>query len=67
MPTTITLTITQAPRGPVTVSAPAGAADLDGPTDIALIARCMLQSAAYQYAAGMPTKFSDEIPADVLK
>lgn len=36
-------------------------------TDEAMVARAMLQSAAYLFAQGQPVEFGPEIPREVLK
>lgn len=36
-------------------------------TDTGLVARAMLQSAAYLFAQGQPVSFGQEIPIEVLK
>jgi hypothetical protein len=36
-------------------------------TDAAMVARAMLQSAAYMFAQGQPVAFGPEIPSEVLR
>lgn len=36
-------------------------------TDAAMVARAMLQSAAYMFAQGQPVSFGPEIPNEVLR
>ena len=71
MTTTITLDIVPGQAGnPPTVhaSAPFGAdAAITANTDAALVARTMLQAAAYLFAQGQPVAFGPEIPREVLK
>lgn len=40
---------------------------LAGNTDAAMVARAMLQSAAYLFAQGQPVQFGPEIPREVLR
>lgn len=42
-------------------------APVDGDTDAALVARVMLQAAAYLFAQGQPVQFGPEIPKGALK
>jgi hypothetical protein len=38
-----------------------------GDSNTAMVARAMLQSAAYLFAQGQPVKFGPEVPLEVLK
>lgn len=40
---------------------------IHGNTDTAMVARAMLQAAAYLFAQGQPVRFADNIPREVLK
>lgn len=42
-------------------------APVTGDTDVALVARVMLQAAAYLYAQGQPVQFGPEVPREVLR
>jgi hypothetical protein len=65
---TITLKICRQGDGkPPQVRTRSSAAKLLANTDEALVARAMLQSAAYLFAQGQPVEFSSEIPRDLLK
>lgn len=51
--------------GEVPASSPDGS--LTANTDTAMVARAMLQAAAYLFAQGQPVQFGAEIPREVLK
>lgn len=65
---TITLEVCpQAAGQPPLVRCTPGAEALQADTDAALVARAMLQSAAYLFAQGQPVQFGPEIPKGCLK
>lgn len=41
--------------------------EIMGTSDTAMVARAMLQSAAYLFAQGQPVQFGAEVPVDALK
>lgn len=43
------------------------ASELTANTDTAMVARAMLQAAAYLFAQGQPVQFGAEIPREVLR
>jgi len=49
------------------VHAQRDADEIMGPADTAMVARAMLQSAAYLFAQGQPVQFGSEVPVDALK
>jgi hypothetical protein len=67
-PPIITLEICpQRPGQPPLVRCTPGAEALRADTDAALVARAMLQAAAYLFAQGQPVAFGPEIPLEALK
>ena len=66
MPThTITLTIVPGAAGEPPMVRADG--NIQADSDAALVARCMLSSAAYLFTQGQPVKFGPEVPLEVLR